>query len=150
MNTFGRYFRLTTFGESHGEYVGGVIDGCPAGVKLDLALIEEALERRKGLTGVSTARTEADRPQFISGLLEGKTTGAPIAFLLPNQQKRSGDYDALKEVYRPSHADFTYQMKYGIRDYRGGGRASARESVVRVVAGTIAYQLLRDLSLIHI
>lgn len=144
MNTFGRYFRLTTFGESHGEYMGGVIDGCPAGVELDLALIGEALERRKGLTGVNTARTEADQPQFISGLLEGKTTGAPIAFLLPNQQKRSGDYDALKEVYRPSHADFTYQMKYGIRDYRGGGRASARESVVRVVAGTIAYQLLRD------
>lgn len=144
MNTFGRYFRLTTFGESHGPYVGGVIDGCPAGVELDLTLIQEALQRRKGLAGVSTPRTEADQPEFISGLMEGKTTGTPLAFLLPNQQKRSGDYDALKEVYRPSHADFTYQMKYGIRDHRGGGRASARESVVRVVAGAIAYQLLQE------
>lgn len=143
MNTFGRYFRLTTFGESHGPVVGGVIDGCPAGIKLDRAFIASVLQRRRSAGGVSTDRVEEDQPEFLSGLLEGVTTGTPIAFTIANKERKSSDYDHLSEVYRPSHADYTYQAKYGIRDHRGGGRASARETVVRVVAGAIAMQILR-------
>lgn len=144
MNTIGRHFRLTTFGESHGPYIGGVIDGCPAGLHIDQQLIQDALERRKGNTVVSTPRKEEDMPQFISGLLDETTTGSPIAFFIANKNRRSNDYDDLKEIYRPSHADYTYQAKYGFRDHRGGGRSSARESVVRVVAGNIAYQWLQQ------
>lgn len=143
MNTFGRHFRLTTFGESHGPCVGGVIDGCPAGIEIDNEIIQKAITRRKGEAMINTSRQEEDLPQFISGIFEGKTTGTPIAFIIANKNKQSKDYESLKEVYRPSHADFSYQAKYGIRDYRGGGRSSARETVVRVVAGCIAYQLLR-------
>lgn len=144
MNTFGRYFRLTTFGESHGIAIGGVIDGCPAGVRLDMEYISSVLQRRRSSGGVSTDRVEEDQPQFLSGLLDGVTTGTPIAFTIANKNRKSSDYDHLSQVYRPSHADYTYQVKYGIRDHRGGGRASARETVVRVVAGAIAMQILRE------
>lgn len=145
MNSIGKYFILTTFGESHGPYVGGVIDGCPPGLKIDFRFIEEMLDRRRGQSEISTSRSETDQPQFISGLLDGVTTGTPLAFLFPNSDKRSGDYDRLKDIYRPSHADYTYEARYGIRDHRGGGRSSARETVVRVVAGAIAMQVLRQL-----
>lgn len=143
MNTFGRIFRLTTFGESHGTAIGGVIDGCPPGIEIDMDSIAQAIERRKGKGGITTARSESDIPHFVSGLFEGKTTGTPIAFVIQNKTQESKDYDHLKEVFRPSHADYTYAMKYGVRDHRGGGRASARETVVRVVAGEIAAQILR-------
>lgn len=143
MNTFGRIFRLTTFGESHGTAIGGVIDGCPPGIEIDMGSIAQAIERRKGKGGITTARSESDIPHFVSGLFEGKTTGTPIAFVIQNKTQESKDYDHLKEVFRPSHADYTYAMKYGVRDHRGGGRASARETVVRVVAGEIAAQILR-------
>lgn len=142
MNTFGRIFRLTTFGESHGTAIGGIIDGCPSGVELDVDAIHSAIERRKGKGGITTERTEEDTPEFLSGLYEGKTTGTPIAFLIRNKNQASKDYDHLKDVYRPSHADYTYMAKYGMRDHRGGGRASARETLVRVVAGAIAAQIL--------
>lgn len=144
MNTFGRYLRLTTFGESHGPCVGGVIDGCPAGIKIDFDFIYQVLARRKSAGGTGTDRKEEDSPEFISGLLEGVTTGTPLAFIIKNKNTRSADYDHLRDVFRPSHADFTYQSKYGIRDSRGGGRSSARETVVRVVAGAIALQILQD------
>ena len=143
MNTFGRIFRLTTFGESHGTAIGGVIDGCPPGIEIDMDSIAQAIERRKGKGGITTARSESDIPHFLSGIFEGKTTGTPIAFVIQNKTQASKDYDHLKEVFRPSHADYTYAMKYGVRDHRGGGRASARETVVRVVAGEIAAQILR-------
>lgn len=143
MNTFGRIFRLTTFGESHGVAIGGVIDGCPPGIEIDMEAIAFAIERRKGKGGITTARAESDTPHFLSGLFEGKTTGTPIAFVIPNKTQESSDYDHLREVFRPSHADYTYAVKYGVRDHRGGGRASARETVVRVVAGEIAAQILR-------
>lgn len=142
MNSIGRLFRLTTFGESHGSCVGGVIDGCPAGLQIDKTLIYDMLDRRKGGKVGTTARVEEDYPRFLSGLYEGITTGSPIAFVIDNVQSHSEDYALLEDVYRPSHADFTYQMKYGIRDPRGGGRSSARETVVRVVAGGIATQIL--------
>lgn len=144
MNSIGRHFILTTFGESHGTCVGGVIDGCPAGIKLDLEFIQQMLRRRQGKGGISTARKEEDEPQFLSGLLDGITTGTPLAFIFPNGNKHSPDYAPLKDIYRPSHADYTYQARYGIRDHRGGGRASARETVVRVVAGAIAMQILNE------
>lgn len=147
MNTFGRFFRLTTFGESHGVAIGGVIDGCPAGIKLDQEFIHAILQRRRSAGGVSTGRQEEDQPHFISGLLDGITTGTPLAFTIANKERKSCDYDHLAEVYRPSHADYTYEAKYGIRDHRGGGRASARETVVRVVAGAIAMQILRELGI---
>jgi chorismate synthase len=143
MNTIGQLFRLTTFGESHGVAIGGIIDGCPAGLTLDLAAIQAELDRRKpGQSTLTTARRESDRVQFLSGLFEGKTTGAPIAFMISNEDQRSKDYSELKKVYRPSHADYTYDQKYGFRDYRGGGRSSARETANWVVAGAIAKQLL--------
>ncbi|MDO4695893.1 chorismate synthase [Porphyromonas sp.] len=143
MNTFGRIFRLTTFGESHGAAIGGVIDGCPPGMEIDMDAIAQSIERRKGKGGITTARSESDIPHFLSGIFEGKTTGTPIAFVIQNKTQESKDYDHLKDVFRPSHADYTYAMKYGVRDHRGGGRASARETVVRVVAGEIAAQILR-------
>lgn len=142
-NTFGEHFRLTTFGESHGVAVGGVIDGCPSGVSIDFALIDAELARRRG-DGVAgtTERKECDRVEWISGIMDGITLGTPIAFLVYNCDTRCGDYDKLKEWQRAGHADYTYQEKYGVRDHRGGGRASARETVARVVAGAIAKQLL--------
>ncbi|MCB0786779.1 MAG: chorismate synthase, partial [Flavobacteriales bacterium] len=142
-NTFGQLFRLTTFGESHGAAIGGVIDGCPSGLKLDLEAVQQELDRRRpGSTPLGTARKESDRVEWLSGILDGTTLGTPIAFLLRNTDARSGDYDHLKDVYRPGHADMTWEEKYGIRDHRGGGRASARETACRVVGGAIARQLL--------
>ena len=147
-NTFGRLFRLTTFGESHGEAIGGVIDGCPPNVALDFEAIQRELDRRKpGQSAIVTQRKESDRVRFLSGLFEGRTTGTPIGFVIENEAQRSGDYDHIKEVYRPSHADYTYAQKYGIRDYRGGGRSSARETAARVVAGAIGKQLLKGVSI---
>ncbi len=143
MNTFGRVFRLTSFGESHGAAIGGVIDGCPAGLKLDLDLVQSDLDRRKpGQSHITTQRAEGDKVEFLSGIFEGETTGTPIGFLIKNQDQHSSDYNDLKDVYRPSHADYTYDQKYGKRDHRGGGRSSARETIARVVAGAIAKQLL--------
>ena len=142
-NTFGTAFCLTTFGESHGAAIGGVIDGCPAGILLDKALIEKELSRRKpGQDATLSARKEPDEVEYLSGLFEGKTTGAPIAFLIRNKDAKTSDYENFKDVFRPSHADFTYQMKYGIRDYAGGGRGSARTLLPCVVAGAIAKQIL--------
>jgi len=146
MNSIGNTFRLTTFGESHGEAVGGVLDGCPAGVVLDLDLIQEELRRRREgdvPCAETTVRKEADEVEWLSGLFEGRTIGTPIAFLVRNRDCRSEDYAQLKECYRPGHADYTYQAKYGYRDHRGGCRASGRETVARVIAGAIAKQLLR-------
>lgn len=134
---------MTTFGESHGAAIGGVIDGCPAGILLDKTLIEKELSRRKpGRDATMSARKEPDEVEFLSGLFEGKTTGAPIAFLIRNKDAKTSDYENIKDVFRPSHADFTYQMKYGIRDYAGGGRGSARTLLPCVVAGAIAKQIL--------
>ena len=142
-NSFGAAFCLTTFGESHGAAIGGVIDGCPAGVLLDKSLIERELSRRKpGQDNTMSARKEPDEVEFLSGLFEGKTTGTPIAFLIRNKDAKTSDYENIKNVFRPSHADFTYQMKYGIRDYAGGGRGSARTLLPCVVAGAIAKQIL--------
>ena len=142
-NTFGTAFCLTTFGESHGAAIGGVIDGCPAGVLLDKALIEKELSRRKsGQNDTMSMRKEPDEVEFLSGLFEGTTTGTPIAFIIRNKDAKMSDYENIKDVFRPSHADFTYQMKYGIRDYAGGGRGSARTLLPCVVAGAIAKQIL--------
>lgn len=139
MNTFGRLFRLTAFGESHGKALGGVIDGCPAGIKIDEEFVQAELDRRRpGGTKLGTARNEADKVEFLSGVFEGTTTGTPIGFVIYNKDHHSSDYGNIKDVYRPSHADFTYDQKYGFRDYRGGGRSSARETVARVVAGAVA------------
>ncbi len=143
MNTFGHIFRLTSFGESHGRGIGGIIDGCPAGLDLDISLIQNDLARRKpGQSKITTQRNEPDQVEFLSGIFEGKTQGTPIAFAVWNKDQHSGDYNDLKDVFRPSHADFTYIQKYGTRDYRGGGRSSARETIARVVAGAIAKQIL--------
>ncbi|WP_321508490.1 chorismate synthase [uncultured Methanoregula sp.] len=143
MNTFGRNFRITTFGESHGTAVGAVIDGCPAGMPLSDNDIQPLLDRRKpGTSPLTSARKEADRIEILSGIFEGRTTGTPIAVIVRNEDKHSGDYDALREVFRPGHADFTYQAKYGIRDHRGGGRSSGRETVGRVAAGAVAMKFL--------
>lgn len=145
MNTFGNIYRLTSFGESHGPAIGGVIDGCPSGIELDTDFIQKELNRRKpGQSRITTSRKEDDEVQFLSGIYEGKTTGTPIGFLIWNKNQHSSDYDNLKTVYRPSHADYTYQMKYGIRDPRGGGRSSARETIARCVAGAIAKLVLRN------
>ena len=162
MNTFGKHFTFTSFGESHGRAIGGVLDGVPAGIVIDLDMIREALDRRAGRTalklqkkstckpthnnsGVSSrALREVDNIEWLSGVVDGITLGTPIAFIIRNQDARSEDYEWLKDSYRLGHADFTYQQKYGIRDYRGGGRASARETTSRVVAGTIAKQLLES------
>jgi chorismate synthase len=142
-NTFGIFFKLTTFGESHGEAMGGVIDGCPAGVSIDLDAIEnQMMRRRPGQSTIVTQRKEADTVRFLSGIFEGKTTGSPIGFIIENTNQKSADYTHIKDSYRPSHADYTFDKKYGHRDYRGGGRSSARETACRVAAGAIASQLL--------
>lgn len=147
-STFGTLFRLSTFGESHGIAIGGVIDGVPSNILLNLDKIQLELDRRKpGQSAIVTQRKEADTVQFLSGIFEGKTTGAPIGFIIPNEDQKSGDYEHLKEAYRPSHADFTFDKKYGIRDYRGGGRSSARETASRVVAGAIAKQILETIGI---
>lgn len=142
-NSFGEKFKITTFGESHGAAIGVVIDGCPAGVEIDLSKIQLELNRRKpGQSTITSARKEADEFEILSGIFEGKTLGTPIAIIVRNTDAKSKDYEYLKDNYRPSHADYTYEQKYGIRDYRGGGRSSARETVARVAAGAIAKQLL--------
>lgn len=147
-NTFGTLFKLTTFGESHGIAIGGIIDGCPAGLQLDLKAIQVDLDRRKpGQSKIVTQRKESDTVQFQSGIFEGVTTGTPIGFQIINENQKSKDYSHIKDTYRPSHADKVYDDKYGVRDYRGGGRSSARETACRVVAGAIAKQLLSSLKI---
>lgn len=144
MNTFGNIYRLTSFGESHGPGIGGVIDGCPAGIEVDEAFIQRELDRRKpGQSRITTPRKEDDEVRFLSGIYEGKTTGTPIGFIVWNKNQHSSDYEKMKTVYRPSHADYTYDMKYGIRDPRGGGRSSARETIARCVGGALAKLALR-------
>jgi len=143
-NTYGTLFKISTFGESHGLAIGVVIDGCPAGLEIDEAFIQAELTRRKpGQSKITTQRKEDDTFKILSGVFEGKTTGAPIAIVIENQDQRSKDYSHIENTFRPSHADFTYQEKYGIRDYRGGGRSSARETAARVAAGAIAKLFLR-------
>ncbi len=147
-NTFGNLFRVSTFGESHGKAIGGVIDGCPSGIELDLAAIQRDLDRRKpGQSAIVTQRKEPDEVEFFSGLFEGKTTGTPIGFAIHNTNQKSHDYSHIKDSYRPSHADYVYDQKYGFRDYRGGGRSSARETASRVVAGAIAKQFLQGVEI---
>lgn len=148
MNTFGNLLTLTTFGESHGVAVGGVIDGFPSGVEIDLDFIQSEVDRRRpGHTLGTTTRKEDDQVQILSGVFEGKSLGTPIAFIIMNNDKHSEDYELFRDIYRPGHADYTYQMKYGFRDYRGGGRASARETVCRVVAGAFAKLVLKSLGI---
>lgn len=157
VNTFGNIFRLTTFGESHGAAIGGVIDGCPAGITLDLDFIQSELDRRRpGQSAITTARKEGDRVELLSGVMPSTldaqpsvvlTTGTPIGFIVRNENQHSADYDDLRDVFRPSHADYTYYMKYGLRDHRGGGRSSARETISRVVAGAVAKLCLRQLGI---
>ncbi len=145
MNTFGQVFRLTTFGESHGAGIGGVIDGMPAGVEVDMDFLQAELDRRKpGQSALTTARKEGDKVELLSGVFEGVTTGCPIGFLVRNENQHSADYENMRNLFRPSHADFTYQTKYGIRDHRGGGRTSARETIARVVGGAFAKMVLRS------
>jgi chorismate synthase len=147
-NSFGNVFKLTTFGESHGVAIGGIIDGCPAGLELDFDAIQNELNRRKpGQSSIVTQRKEPDTVKFLSGIFEGKTTGTSIGFMIENANQKSKDYSHIKDVYRPSHADYTYDQKYGHRDYRGGGRSSARETACRVVAGAIAKQLLQNIKI---
>ena len=147
-SSFGTIFKLSSFGESHGMALGGVIDGCPAGIALDIDLIQSELDRRKpGQNKYVTERKEADEVVLLSGIFEGKTTGTPIGFTIQNKDQNSKDYSHIKDNYRPSHADFTYEKKYGIRDYRGGGRSSARETVCRVVAGAVAKQVLQNIGI---
>lgn len=142
-SVFGKLFRISTFGESHGKGLGGVIDGCPAGVEIDEAFIQEELDRRKpGQSKIVTQRKEGDKVKFFSGVFEGKSTGTPIGFVIENDNQKSKDYDHIKDKYRPSHADYTFQEKFGFRDYRGGGRSSARETASRVVAGAVAKLVL--------
>ena len=148
MNTFGTLYRLTSFGESHGAAVGGVVDGCPPGLELNLEFIQNELNRRRpGQSRITTPRVESDKVEFLSGVFEGKTTGAPIGFIVKNENQQSSDYSNIKDAYRPSHADFTYHQKYGIRDYRGGGRSSARETISRIVGGAIAKLYLDSLGI---
>ena len=145
MNTFGRIFRLTTFGESHGEAIGGVIDGMPAGIDIDLDFIQEELNRRRpGQSKITTSRNEPDQVELLSGVFEGKSTGCPIGFIVRNTNQHSQDYENMRCLFRPSHADFTYQEKYGIRDHRGGGRSSARITISRCVGGALAKLVLRQ------
>ena len=147
-NTFGKLLKLTTFGESHGEALGGIIDGCPAGLTLDFDFIQAEMQRRKpGQSSIVTQRKEEDEVQFLSGIFEGKTTGTPIGFIIPNTNQKSDDYSHIKDTYRPSHADYVYEQKYGIRDYRGGGRSSARETASRVVGGSIAKQIISNIKI---
>ena len=147
-NSFGEIFKLTTFGESHGRAIGGIIDGCPAGLSLDLDKIQSELDRRRpGQSAIVTQRKEPDTVEIYSGIFEGKTTGTPIGFAIHNANQKSKDYSHIKDSYRPSHADYVYDQKYGFRDYRGGGRSSARETASRVVAGAIAKQLLHSIKI---
>lgn len=147
-NTFGNYIKLTTFGESHGEAIGGILDGMPASIEIDLHYVQEQLNKRKpGQSSLVTQRKEEDKVKILSGLFEGKTTGTPIGFLIENNNQKSKDYSDIKDNFRPSHADFTYQKKYGIRDYKGGGRSSARETACRVVAGAIAKQIIPNIEI---
>lgn len=144
-NSFGKNFTITTFGESHGEALGGIIDGCSAGLNIDLDFIQSELDRRRpGQSHIVTQRQEGDKVEFLSGIFEGKTMGTPIGFIIRNENQKSKDYDHNKDVYRPSHADYTYDAKYGMRDHRGGGRSSARETVCRVVAGAVAKLILKQ------
>lgn len=147
-NSFGTIFKLTTFGESHGEALGGIIDGCPPGIELDFDAIQYEMSRRKpGQSAIVTARKESDEVQFLSGIFDGKTTGTPIGFIILNTNQKPTDYTHIKDVYRPSHADYVYEKKYGIRDYRGGGRSSARETASRVVGGAVAKQILKGIKI---
>ena len=149
-NSFGNIFRLTTFGESHGPGVGGVIDGFPAGITIDMDFIQQELNRRRpGQSALTTSRQEPDQVEFLSGIFEGQSTGCPIGFVVWNKNQHSNDYENMRNLFRPSHADFTYMQKYGIRDHRGGGRSSARETISRVVAGALAKLALNQLG-IHI
>ena len=146
MNTIGRIFKVTTFGESHGAAVGGVIDGMPAGIEIDLDRVQQELNRRRpGQSAIVTPRDEKDQVKILSGMFEGKTTGCPIGFVIENANQHSSDYENIRNTFRPSHADFTYTSKYGIRDHRGGGRSSARETISRVVAGAFARQALEQI-----
>ena len=148
MNSFGQLLRLTTFGESHGVAVGGIVDGFPAGVVIDEDFIRrEMLRRRPGQSAITTQRNEQDEVRFLSGVFEGRSTGTPIAFMIENSNNRSADYDNLREAFRPSHADYVYDRKYGVRDHRGGGRSSARETAVRVCAGALAKLVLNQLGI---
>ena len=145
MNTIGHLFKLTTFGEAHGAAIGGIIDGCPSNLKLDFDFIDAELDRRKtAQSEIASQRLESDHIEWLSGLLDGVTLGTPIAFMVRNEDCKPSDYEALRDVYRPSHADFTYEQKYGLRDWRGGGRASARTTLPIVVAGAIAKQILKE------
>lgn len=147
-NSFGNIFRLTSFGESHGPGVGGVIDGFPAGIKIDMDFVQQELNRRRpGQSLLTTSRKEPDTVEFFSGIFEGKSTGCPIGFVVWNKNQHSNDYENIKNLFRPSHADYTYMQKYGIRDYRGGGRSSARETISRVVAGALAKLALKQLGI---
>ena len=147
-NTFGQIFKITSFGESHGKAIGGIIDGCPAGISIDYNIIQKQLDRRKpGQSKITSSRNENDEVEFLSGIFDNKTLGTPIGFVIKNNDAKIKDYDSLKNSFRPSHADFVYEKKYGIRDYRGGGRSSARETSVRVVAGAIAQQILSNLNI---
>ena len=149
MNTFGHIFRLTTFGESHGEAIGGVIDGMPAGIDIDMEFIQEELNRRRpGQSKITTSRNEPDKVELLSGVFEGKSTGCPIGFIVRNTNQHSHDYDNMRDLFRPSHADFTYYYKYGTRDHRGGGRSSARITISRCVGGALAKLVLRQLGII--
>ena len=148
MTTIGRIFRLTSYGESHGGAIGGVIDGCPAGLMVDVDFVQSELDRRKpGQSHITTQRHEDDKVEFLSGIYQGQTMGTPIGFIIRNKDHHSDDYNNMKDVYRPSHADYTYDQKYGLRDHRGGGRSSARETIARVVAGAIARQLLESIGI---
>lgn len=142
-NSFGELFRISTFGESHGEAIGVIIDGCPPNIVIDESFIQSELDKRRpGQSKITTQRKESDTAKILSGVFEGKSTGTPLAMIIPNEDQRSKDYSHIKDMYRPSHADYTYQMKYGVRDYRGGGRSSARETAARVAAGAIAKLVL--------
>ena len=148
MNTFGTLFTLTSFGESHGAAIGGVVDGMPAGIAVDMDFVRSEMRRRRpGQSAVTTGRQEPDEVEFLSGIFEGHTTGTPIGFVIRNTNQHSNDYDNLREVLRPSHADYTYWQKYGVRDHRGGGRSSARETAARCVAGALAKLALRELGI---
>lgn len=145
-NSYGQLFSLVSFGESHGKGIGGVIDGCPAGIEIDEAYIQNELDRRRpGQSKITTSRGEADQVEILSGVFEGRSTGTPIGFFVKNAEQRSSDYNNMKDVFRPSHADYTYTKKYGVRDHRGGGRSSARETIARVVAGAIAKLVLKEI-----
>ena len=148
VNTFGQIFRLTTFGESHGEAIGGVVDGMPAGILMDVDFIQQELNRRRpGQSHITTSRQEQDQVELLSGVFEGKSTGCPIGFIVRNTNQHSDDYDNMRNLFRPSHADYTYAYKYGTRDHRGGGRSSARITISRCVAGAMAKLVLRQLGI---